>query len=95
MIHKFETEESRQTLARQIAQEAMVLLKNEDSVLPLQTGQTVALVGRTQLHTIIGGSGSGASHSKGTLEIREELKNTLANYPEVDPHWENDIYDAG
>ena len=29
------------------------------------------------------------------LEIREELKNTLANYPEVDPHWENDIYDAG
>ena len=75
MIHKFETEESRQTFARQIAQEAMVLLKNEDNVLPLQTGQTVALVGRTQLHTIIGGSGSGASHSKGTLEIREELPN--------------------
>ena len=51
----------------------MVLLKNEDRVLPLPEGRTIALFGRTQLQTIIGGSGSGASHSKGTLEIREEL----------------------
>ena len=73
MNQKYSSEESRKVLVRQIAQEAMVLLKNEDKVLPLSEGKTVALLGRTQLHTIIGGSGSGASHSKGTLEIREEL----------------------
>ena len=72
-MSRYSTEESRRVLARQIAREAMVLLKNEDRVLPLPEGRTIALFGRTQLQTIIGGSGSGASHSKGTLEIREEL----------------------
>lgn len=73
MNQKYSTEASRAALAREIAGEAMVLLKNEDRVLPLSAGKCVALLGRTQLHTIIGGSGSGASHSKNMLEIREEL----------------------
>ncbi len=73
MNQKYSSEESRKALAREIAQEAMVLLRNEDRVLPLPAGKTVALVGRTQLHTNIGGAGSGASRSNSALEIREEL----------------------
>lgn len=63
----------RLALARQLAVEAMVLLKNEDQLLPLPAGKTIALLGQTQLETIIGGAGSGASHSEGSLQIREEL----------------------
>ncbi len=74
MNQKYSSEESRTSLARAIAQEAMVLLKNEDRVLPLPKGKCIALFGRTQLSAIIGGGGSGASFSKGTLGIREELR---------------------
>ena len=63
MNQKYKSEESRIALAREIAGEAMVLLKNEDRVLPLPSGKCVALLGRTQLHTIIGGGGSGAKLS--------------------------------
>ena len=63
----------RLALARQLAVEAMVLLKNEDQLLPLPAGKTIALLGQTQLETILGGAGSGASQSEGSLQIREEL----------------------
>ena len=59
----------RLALARQLAVEAMVLLKNEDQLLPLPAGKTIALLGQTQLETIIGGAGSGASHIEGSLQI--------------------------
>ena len=74
MNQKYQSEESRQALAREIAGEAMVLLKNEDGLLPLSAGKSIALLGRTQLGVIIGGGGSGASHSKNTLGIPEELQ---------------------
>ena len=70
---KYQSEESRLSLARAIAQEAMVLLKNEERLLPLPEGKCIALLGRTQLSPVIGGGGSGASHSKNTLGIPEEL----------------------
>ena len=38
--------ESQHQLARKMAAECMVLLKNEDSVLPLQQGETVAVIGK-------------------------------------------------
>ena len=74
MNQKYKSEESRIALAREIAGEAMVLLKNEDRVLPLPSGKCVALLGRTQLHTIIGGGGSGASRCDNPLGIPEELQ---------------------
>ncbi|MBR6405299.1 MAG: glycoside hydrolase family 3 C-terminal domain-containing protein [Lachnospiraceae bacterium] len=74
MNQKYKSEESRIALAREIAGEAMVLLKNEDRVLPLPLGKCVALLGRTQLHTIIGGGGSGASRCDNPLGIPEELQ---------------------
>ena len=79
MNQKYSNEENRKALARTIAQEAMVLLKNEDRVLPLAEGKCAALLGRTQIAAIIGGGGSGASFSKGTLDIREELRKAGLN----------------
>ncbi len=75
----YENENERQILARNIATEAMVLLKNENGVLPLENGKKVALLGRTQNATIIGGGGSGASRCDNPLQIRDELINAGIN----------------
>ncbi len=70
----YRLQETKEELARKIAQEAIVLLKNEDNCLPLKEGEQVALFGRTQFDTVIGGGGSGASFSAGTLYIVDELE---------------------
>ena len=51
-------------LARQIAEESIVLLKNTDHLLPLEKEKQVAFFGRTQLDTIFSGNGSGATATK-------------------------------
>ncbi len=71
---KYESGEARIRLARELAQEGMILLKNEDQVLPLAKGKTVALIGRTQIDVQIGGGGSGHSVSDNTLQIPTELE---------------------
>lgn len=73
MEKKYTQKSARQELAREIAREAMVLLKNEDNILPLAKEQVVAIIGQTQIDTIIGGGGSGASYSEDVLYIRDEI----------------------
>ena len=46
-------------LSRRAAREGMVLLKNEDNVLPLQPGCRVALFGKGTIDYVKGGGGSG------------------------------------
>lgn len=46
-------------LARRVAAEGSVLLRNEDAVLPLQKGQKVSVFGRTQFEHYKSGTGSG------------------------------------
>ena len=46
-------------LSRQVASEGMVLLKNEDHVLPLKKGTKVALFGKGTADYVKGGGGSG------------------------------------
>lgn len=52
------TVEKRHENAVEIAKEGIVLLKNEDNVLPLQKGESVALSGRQMNHPPFGGGGS-------------------------------------
>ena len=46
-------------LSKEAAKEGMVLLKNEQHVLPLQTGAKVALFGKATFDYVKGGGGSG------------------------------------
>lgn len=49
-------------ISKQAATEGMVLLKNEQQVLPLKTGQKVALFGKASADYVKGGGGSGDVH---------------------------------
>ncbi|MCC8049818.1 MAG: glycoside hydrolase family 3 C-terminal domain-containing protein [Clostridiales bacterium] len=73
---------TRISLAREIAQESIVLLKNEDHILPFIKGTKIALFGRTQYDTVIGGGGSGASYTDKSLQIVDEFKKSAF---ELDP----------
>ena len=67
--------EVKSLLPRQAAAEGMVLLKNEEQVLPLQKDTTVALFGKGQIDLIKGGTGSGdvkTEHIVGVLEGLEK-----------------------
>ncbi|MDF2872420.1 MAG: Beta-glucosidase-related glycosidase [Anaerocolumna sp.] len=72
----YDTKESRLLLAKELAAEGIVLLKNDNSLLPLKPGTPVAIFGRAQLDTLIGGSGSGASTSEDTTLILDEFRKT-------------------
>ena len=47
-------------LVRQAADESIVLLKNDNDVLPVSPDRTVSMFGRVQVDTFYGGYGSGA-----------------------------------
>lgn len=68
-----EREMAHRKIARRIAAEGMVLLKNEGA-LPLQSGQPVALYGGGARYTIKGGTGSGAVNNRSNVSIDEGLR---------------------
>lgn len=61
---KIRTEEELKNLAAELAGESIVLLQNDRNLLPLEKNCCAAFFGRSQIDTLIGGSGSGASHSR-------------------------------
>lgn len=61
-------------LAREAAEEGIVLLKNNGGVLPLQKGARVAVFGTAQIDYIKGGGGSGIVYSAYTRNLYEALK---------------------
>ncbi|MBP5675418.1 MAG: glycoside hydrolase family 3 C-terminal domain-containing protein, partial [Bacteroidales bacterium] len=65
--------ESHATLAREVAREGIVLLKNQ-AVLPLEAGKKVALLGVASYDTQPGGSGSGYVYRKYTVTIADGLE---------------------
>jgi beta-glucosidase len=64
------------TVVRQAATEGMVLLKNENSALPLASNvKTIATFGTATFETIIGGVGSGDVNEAYAVSIADGLKN--------------------
>jgi beta-glucosidase len=70
----YQKKEARLALAKTLAEEGIVMLKNQNRLLPLKQGSPVAVFGRAQLQTLIGGSGSGATSSEEATIILEEVK---------------------
>lgn len=69
-----ELEKENRALARKAASEGMVLLKNDNNLLPLVT-RKVALYGAGARLTIKGGSGSGDVRERYNVNIEDGLKN--------------------
>lgn len=78
-------EQEHRLLARRAAAEGMVLLKNENQVLPLKKGSKIALFGAGAGRTIKGGTGSGDVNERESVTIYAGLKD--AGYEIVNPKW--------
>ena len=61
-------------LSRQAAQEGIVLLKNNDNILPLNKGCKVAIFGKAQIDYVKGGGGSGEVFCEYVRNIYDGLK---------------------
>ncbi|WP_448915602.1 glycoside hydrolase family 3 protein [Eubacterium ramulus] len=72
-------------VAREAAAEGIVLLKNEDHILPLKAGSTVAIYGAGAGRTIKGGTGSGDVNERETVSICQGMKN--AGYVVTNEEW--------
>ena len=72
-------------IARKAAAEGMVLLKNEENMLPLAKNEKIALYGSGAVVTIKGGMGSGNVNSRETVSICQGLKN--AGYEITTEQW--------
>jgi beta-glucosidase-like glycosyl hydrolase len=74
MKSKYENSSVRENLAREIASEGIVLLKNENEMLPFGK-ETVAVFGRTQVDTIKCGTGSAFCESEYCVNIIDGMEN--------------------
>ena len=70
-----EWETQHRQLAKEAAAEGIVLLKNEDQILPLKAGGKVALYGAGAGRTIKGGTGSGDVNERERVTIWQGMKN--------------------
>jgi len=66
---------SHANITRRAASEGMVLLKNKEKTLPLQSKLNVALLGVTSFDFIAGGTGSGDVNEAYTVSLEEGMKN--------------------
>lgn len=89
------------TLSKDAAKEGMVLLKNEQHVLPLQTGAKVALFGEATFDYVKGGGGSGdvtVAYTRNLYEGIKALKGKISVYEELADFYRENVkeqYKAG
>ncbi len=72
-------------LSRRAAAEAVVLLKNDEGLLPISKGAKIALYGAGARHTIKGGTGSGEVNERSSVTIAEGLE--AAGYEITTGEW--------
>ena len=72
-VQPWETEHRK--VARRAAAEGIVLLKNEDNLLPLKAGSNVALYGAGAGRTIKGGTGSGDVNERENVSVFQGIQN--------------------
>ena len=63
-------------IAREAAAAGIVLLKNENNILPIAKGSKIALYGIGAANTFKGGTGSGDVNERQSVSIFEGLKNS-------------------
>lgn len=75
-----------------VAEEGIVLLKNENNALPVDEGVNVTVFGKNSVNLVLGGSGSNASAGgKVKYDIYDSLKGAGINYnPEMKKFYESD-----
>ena len=69
----------RRTQLRRLATDGMVVLRNEDGVLPLSGEQTVALIGRHAVDTVCMGGGSAQVNPPHQVSVADGLRAALAD----------------
>lgn len=75
-------------IAQKIVEESIVLLKNEECLLPLTRNQKVAFFGRAQVKTFFSGNGSGAAKRAESKNILAECeKRGLSTLPELKTYY--------
>ena len=83
-------------LNEEICEEGFVLLKNEDSALPLQDNAKVTVFGKNSVDIVLGGSGSNAGSSSGATTLYESLEAANISYnPVVKAYYESSESGAG
>lgn len=88
-------------LSKNAAKEGMVLLKNNDNVLPLKKGTKVALFGKGTFDYVKGGGGSGdvtVAYTRSLYEGLKLKKDKITIFEELCDFYKKDIkeqYDAG
>ncbi len=78
---------------REVEGEGIVLLKNDNAVLPLAAGSKVSLLGVTVMDPVYGGTGSGAVDADGTPNYYDVLAGagfTVADKPLLDYYVDNE-----
>lgn len=95
VFHKIGGDETRMDsrfIARALAEESIVLMKNDDMLLPLKEGSKVAVFGRAQEDTVFSGNGSGAVHTDSGWSILTACEKAgLAAEPELAEYYRSQV----
>ncbi|MFW6319364.1 MAG: glycoside hydrolase family 3 C-terminal domain-containing protein [Bacillota bacterium] len=70
---KEEVLQAAQTFNISLAEEGMVLLKNENNALPLAEGSKISVFGKNSVNLVYGGSGSGATGGSDQINLYDSL----------------------
>ncbi len=80
-------------IVKQVEGEGIVLLKNDNGTLPLDTSKTVSLIGRYAADPVYGGAGSGTVDPSSCINLYQGLADAGFTINDTAYGWINDNYD--